>query len=62
EPGNDVYRVEQAGGRRLWDEVEAAYFTWLGWGSPGRGRFGMTVLPNGQHIWLDDPSRVIGDT
>ncbi|HEY2576279.1 MAG TPA: methyltransferase domain-containing protein, partial [Streptosporangiaceae bacterium] len=47
EPGNDVYRVEQAGGRRLWDEVEAAYFTWLGWGSPGRGRFGMTVLPNG---------------
>jgi protein-L-isoaspartate O-methyltransferase len=59
QPGHDSYQVEQAGDRRLWDEVEAAYHTWLRWGSPGRDRFGMTVCPGGQRLWLDDPSRVI---
>lgn len=61
EPGNDSYQVEQAGDRRLWDEVEAAYFRWLSWGSPERSRFGVTVTEDGQRIWLDEPSHVIGE-
>ncbi|GAA4069801.1 methyltransferase domain-containing protein [Actinomadura miaoliensis] len=55
--GNAVHRVEQYGPRRLWDEVAAAYRTWLGHGRPGVTRFGMTVLPDGRHqVWLDAPS------
>ncbi|MFI0449818.1 hypothetical protein [Actinomadura sp. 6N118] len=53
----DTYAVEQAGGRSLWNEVEAAYFRWIGWREPDRDRFGMTVTPQGQTIWLDSPDR-----
>lgn len=60
-PGDATYRVEQAGDRNLWDEVEAAYFKWVGWGRPDITRFGMTVTPDGQQIWLDDPARVVGE-
>jgi protein-L-isoaspartate(D-aspartate) O-methyltransferase len=49
--------VLQRGPRDLWDEVEAAYLRWVSWGSPARDRFGMTVTPGGQHIWLDSPTR-----
>lgn len=45
--------VEQAGPRNLWEEVEAAYARWAELGFPPSGRFGMTVDPHGQHIWLD---------
>ncbi|MFG2003381.1 methyltransferase domain-containing protein [Spirillospora sp. NPDC048911] len=55
EQGKDTYDVEQAGDRRLWDEAEAAYFQWVSWREPGRDRFGMTVTPEGQTIWLDSP-------
>ncbi|MFF4282875.1 protein-L-isoaspartate O-methyltransferase [Streptomyces kronopolitis] len=48
-------RVWQSGPRRLWDEVESAYFWWAAQGSPGVERFGLTVTPGGQKIWLDDP-------
>ncbi|WP_240487291.1 methyltransferase domain-containing protein [Actinomadura flavalba] len=59
EPGRDVFPVFQAGPRRLWTEVEAAYLRWLAWGSPSRDRFGMTVTPTGQHLWLDSPDNPI---
>jgi protein-L-isoaspartate O-methyltransferase len=58
-PGRDGFIVEQAGARRLWDEVEAAYMRWLGLGRPGRDRFGLTVSPEGQRVWLDSPGRVL---
>jgi methyltransferase of ATP-grasp peptide maturase system len=47
-------RVTQGGPRRLWDEVEAAYQKWLKLGQPRRARFGITVSPDVQELWLDD--------
>ena len=58
-PGQDEYTVEQYGGRRLWDEVESAYLRWLGLGRPERARFGLTVSPTGQHVWLDSPNNTL---
>ncbi|MEU9110585.1 methyltransferase domain-containing protein [Streptomyces sp. NPDC048483] len=53
--GQDQARVWQSGSRRLWDEVEAAYRWWVGNGRPLHDRFGLTVTPDGQRVWLDDP-------
>ncbi|MGA5817829.1 methyltransferase domain-containing protein [Kitasatospora sp. NPDC094028] len=50
------YAVWQHGPRRLWDEVEGAYQWWLDNGRPGPERFGLTVTPDGQTAWLDDPT------
>lgn len=58
-PGEDEFAVEQAGDRRLWDEAEAAYFQWIRWGRPDLERFGLTVTPDGQQVWLDDPGNPI---
>ncbi|WP_165974922.1 methyltransferase domain-containing protein [Nonomuraea deserti] len=58
--GEAEHTVYQMGDRPLWDEVTEAYFRWIGWGEPGRDRFGMTVTRDGQHIWLDTPDHVIG--
>ncbi|WP_186404513.1 methyltransferase domain-containing protein [[Actinomadura] parvosata] len=58
-PGSSEYELYQVGDRPLWDEVLNAYFRWVSWGQPGRERFGMTVSPSGQQIWLDDPDRVV---
>ncbi|WP_049718655.1 hypothetical protein [Streptomyces caatingaensis] len=51
--------VWQGGPRRLWDEAEAAYVWWLGRGSPGPERFGLTVDGEGSRVWLDGPGGVI---
>jgi protein-L-isoaspartate(D-aspartate) O-methyltransferase len=59
EPGRAEFAVEQSGGRRLWDEAAAAYLQWVAWGSPEQDRFGMTVTPEGQTIWLDSPHHPI---
>ncbi|RNL81838.1 methyltransferase domain-containing protein [Halostreptopolyspora alba] len=56
--GGEV-EVTQRGPRDLWDEVEAAYLAWVGWGQPERGRFGVTVDASGQHVWLDTPDNRI---
>ncbi|MCW2899023.1 MAG: protein-L-isoaspartate(D-aspartate)O-methyltrans ferase [Streptosporangiaceae bacterium] len=58
-PGRERSVVRQRGPRNLWREVEDAFFTWVRWGEPARDRFGLTVTPEGQHVWLEDPSRVI---
>ncbi|WP_131743461.1 methyltransferase domain-containing protein [Actinomadura roseirufa] len=47
--------VRQQGARRLWDSLEAAYDWWLQAGRPEPDRFGITVTPEGQRIWLDSP-------
>ncbi|MGW0801923.1 methyltransferase domain-containing protein [Nonomuraea sp. NPDC002799] len=52
----DLYRL---GDRPVWDEVTDAYFRWVSWGEPSRDRFGMTVTPEGQSIWLDSPDHVL---
>ncbi|WP_307806436.1 methyltransferase domain-containing protein [Streptomyces sp. FH025] len=56
--GDDTerYPVWQHGPRRLWDEVEAAHDWWLANDRPGPARFGLTVTPDGQWAWLDDPA------
>ncbi|GAA4506777.1 methyltransferase domain-containing protein [Actinoallomurus oryzae] len=58
-PGRAEFVVQQYGGRRLWDEVEAAYWRWNGWGRPERDRFGLTISPDGQVVWLDSPRNVL---
>lgn len=47
--------VAQGGPRRLWNLAEAAHEQWTAMGKPGRERFGITVTPRQQEIWLDDP-------
>ncbi|PZG30385.1 protein-L-isoaspartate(D-aspartate) O-methyltransferase [Spongiactinospora gelatinilytica] len=59
-PDIDDYQVYQVGDRPLWEEVTDAYFRWVAWGEPGRDRFGMTVTPDGQQVWLDTPDHTIG--
>ncbi|MFM9445111.1 methyltransferase domain-containing protein [Streptomyces acidiscabies] len=54
-PGETEYRVTWYGDRNLWEEVSDAYLRWVSWGQPDRERFGMTVTPEGQHLWLDHP-------
>ena len=58
-PGSGRTQVVQRGPQNLWDEVEAAYLRWVGWGEPGRDRFGLTVTREGHHIWLDTPDNHI---
>ncbi|MFC4009276.1 protein-L-isoaspartate O-methyltransferase [Nonomuraea purpurea] len=55
QPGRDDNEVLQYGERQLWDEVADAYLQWLALGSPGAERFGLTVNPDGVHVWLDHP-------
>jgi protein-L-isoaspartate O-methyltransferase len=51
--------VEQYGPRRLWDEIEAVHHWWQRAGQPDRLRFGLTVTPDAQLIWLDDPTQPV---
>ncbi|MFI6156162.1 methyltransferase domain-containing protein [Kitasatospora sp. NPDC051170] len=55
-----VDAVQQAGPRRLWDEVTAARTAWEKDGKPKLTRFGVTVTVGGQQqVWLDDPEHVL---
>jgi protein-L-isoaspartate(D-aspartate) O-methyltransferase len=60
----DEFPVLQSGPRRLWDEVEAAYYWWLDAGSPGANRWRFTITPNRQQMTLSGSGnaeiRVIG--
>jgi protein-L-isoaspartate O-methyltransferase len=51
------FPVMQYGRRCLWDEISAAYLRWLSLGCPAVNRYGLTVTPEGQHLWLDSPSQ-----
>ena len=53
EPEQTRCEVEQYGPRQLWDEIETAYEWWKFTGSPERERFGVTVTPENQWVWLD---------
>ncbi|GAA4307335.1 methyltransferase domain-containing protein [Actinomadura luteofluorescens] len=53
EPGAERFPVRQSGDRGLWDEVEAAFHWWDALDRPAADRWGLTVRPEGQHIWLD---------
>lgn len=59
EPDATEFEVRQAGRRRLWDEIEATYRWWAAAGSPGPGRYGITVTRDRQTVWLDEPENAI---
>lgn len=59
EPDATEFEVRQAGRRRLWDEIDAAYRWWAAAGSPGPARYGITVTRGGQTVWLDEPDNTI---
>lgn len=48
--------IRESGPRALWAEVESAHHWWVGQGRPGARRFGVTVTPEGQSVWLDRES------
>ncbi|MEV1241537.1 hypothetical protein ACIBO2_15555 [Nonomuraea sp. NPDC050022] len=58
-PGDLDYGVQQVGDRPLWDEVVQAYAQWVALGEPHWERFGVTVTPEGQRVWLDAPEVVL---
>jgi protein-L-isoaspartate(D-aspartate) O-methyltransferase len=47
--------VRYGGPTPLWDSVDRTYREWLNLGQPGWERFGLTVLPDQQWVWLDSP-------
>jgi protein-L-isoaspartate(D-aspartate) O-methyltransferase len=51
--------VRQLGRRRLWDEVETSYRWWQQAGSPDCSRFGISVTPDRQWVWLDTPDQPV---
>ncbi|RNL84154.1 methyltransferase domain-containing protein [Halostreptopolyspora alba] len=53
------YRVCQHGARALFDELSAAHTWWRRAGRPEHTRFGLTVTPDGQRIWIDEPGQVV---
>ncbi|GGU27904.1 protein-L-isoaspartate O-methyltransferase [Actinomadura livida] len=56
-PGQRDYEVH--GDQNLWDEAVRAYFWWVAQGSPPRDRFGLTITPETETIWLDTPTNPI---
>ena len=52
-------QVRQAGTRKLWDEAVTAYQWWILHDRPDRRRFHLTVTPERQWVWLDDPNNTI---
>ncbi|MFD9596782.1 protein-L-isoaspartate O-methyltransferase [Kitasatospora sp. NPDC059973] len=53
--GDDTVTVYQGGPRRVGDELLSAWDQWDGLGRPTPYDYGMTVLPDGQFLWLRDP-------
>jgi protein-L-isoaspartate O-methyltransferase len=52
-------QVREYGERPLWRQIEQAYQDWRALGSPALARFGLTVTPTEQAVWLDDPTAVV---
>lgn len=55
--GSDA--VRQTGPRNLWGEVTAARAWWEAQGRPEFTRFGVSVLPDVQTVWLDHPGNAV---
>lgn len=53
--GNDTRQVHESGPTPLWRAVENAHSLWHELGQPGWDRFGLTVTPEHQWVWLDSP-------
>ncbi|WP_309235519.1 methyltransferase domain-containing protein [Streptomyces sp. TRM64462] len=58
--GRTEFEIAQAGPRRLWNELEAAYTWWDDQGQPGFARFGLTTRGGPTHeVWLDTPGNPV---
>ena len=44
--------IAQRGPQLLWDRVEELHREWIRLGKPARERFGVTVTPDRQWIWI----------
>jgi hypothetical protein len=55
EVGEHTGQVWEAGPTPLWAAVEDAHRRWCDLGEPGWDRFGLTVTPDRQWVWLDAP-------
>jgi Protein-L-isoaspartate(D-aspartate) O-methyltransferase (PCMT) len=53
------FTVAQLGPRRLWDEAVDAYDWWYDHGRPGPERLGLTITPDSQVVWLDNPATIV---
>jgi protein-L-isoaspartate O-methyltransferase len=58
-PDGDV-RAFQGGPRPLWSDLEKTAAQWLSDDRPGLNRYGLTVTPDANTVWLDDPDRAVG--
>jgi hypothetical protein len=56
DPVNGARQVWEAGPHPLWRIIEDTFATWVHLGKPGWERFGLTVTPDHQFIWLDIPN------
>lgn len=57
--GCTEFLVYSGGRRDLWAEIEAAYRWWTDEGRPTAERFGLTVGPDAQQVWLDSPDNPV---
>jgi protein-L-isoaspartate(D-aspartate) O-methyltransferase len=57
--GNGFRQIRESGPMSLWVHVERAYEAWLRWNQPNWERFGITVTPQTQEVWLDKPHNII---
>ncbi|MET9401956.1 methyltransferase domain-containing protein [Kitasatospora sp. NPDC002965] len=53
--GDGTATMYQGGPRRIGDELLHAWAQWEELGRPGPYEYGMTVRPDGQFVWLNDP-------
>ncbi|MGQ0778440.1 MAG: methyltransferase domain-containing protein [Pseudonocardiales bacterium] len=52
---NGIREVWEGGPSHLWASIEAGLEFWRQQGEPGWDRFGLTVTPHRQTVWLDTP-------
>jgi protein-L-isoaspartate O-methyltransferase len=57
---NGTRAVREGGPTPLWAELEHVYQQWQNWGEPGWNRVGVTISPQTQQVWLDEPHNIIG--
>ncbi|WP_198345801.1 methyltransferase domain-containing protein [Nocardiopsis gilva] len=60
-PGASEWVQSRYGPRDIWAEIEAAYAVWESAGRPEGDRIGLTVTADEHRLWVDAPSRVIGE-
>jgi methyltransferase of ATP-grasp peptide maturase system len=53
-------RAVQGGPRRLWTELEKTAARWVSDSCPELERYGLTVTPATNTVWLDDPGNPVG--